>query len=133
MDAKLKGKIIAAIRKLTYTYEPRNNAKKAAKVAPATFKCSNCEAVVYTGQAKEVPQKVLDQFPEAYKGKVDMDHIDPVIPIEGFPETSWDWNVYIDRTFCPENTWQCICRQCHKEKTYLETQLRKEYRKNKEK
>ena len=33
MDKKTHGKIISALRKLTYAYPPRNEVKKAAKVA----------------------------------------------------------------------------------------------------
>ena len=129
MDTKLKGKIINALRRLTYSYSPRNEAANKQKVAAATFKCELCDKIVYKGTSKEIPAKILEEFPECEKGKIALDHREPVIPINGYPNKEWDWNIYIERMFCDSEGFQAICFSCHKEKTYQETQLRKKSRK----
>ena len=69
-------------------------------------------------------------FPQ---GKMDADHIEPVVPIEGFktsPETflSYDWNQVLQRLFCEAEGYSVVCKGCHKDKTKKENQQR---RKNK--
>ena len=57
-----------------------------------------------------------------------MDHIEPVVELEmGFV----DWNTYVERLFCNAENYQCLCKGCHKIKTNLEKELRKEYRNKK--
>jgi hypothetical protein len=53
-----------------------------------------------------------------------MDHIEPIVPTGGFKRGSWDWHEYIERMFCPVSGWQCICPDCHTEKTREETAAR---------
>jgi 5-methylcytosine-specific restriction endonuclease McrA len=57
-----------------------------------------------------------------------MDHIDPVISIED----GWvDWNTYISRLFTSKENYQCLCSQCHDSKSFLENELRREFKKKK--
>ncbi len=53
----------------------------------------------------------------------EVDHIDPVIPLElSFEKLTWD--EYIDRIWCdPKNLW-LLCLQCHKEKSSIEKGVR---------
>lgn len=54
-------------------------------------------------------------------GKVQVDHIDPVIdPNTGFV----DWNTYIRRVFCKKDNLQVVCHDCHQAKTNKERDLR---------
>lgn len=126
MDSKLRGKIINAVRRVTYTYSPRNEVRNKQKVAPASFKCEHCKYIVYTG-SKDLKDSGLKQKKKK-KGKVYVDHIDPCIPIEGFGKKGWDWNIYFDRLFCSKNGLQLLCKECHDIKTKEENQLRKEFR-----
>lgn len=60
--------------------------------------------------------------------KIAVDHIDPVIPLTGFPVThsgKKDWNVFIDRLWCDKANLQRICDDCHNKKTKQERDLRK--------
>lgn len=58
--------------------------------------------------------KCLDSFPAK---EIDIDHIDPIVPVEtGF--TTWD--DFIKRLFCPVEQLQALCRVCHKEKSASE-------------
>lgn len=128
MDSKLKGRIIVSLRRLTYSYKPRNDAKNRCKVAPATFKCELCQIHVYAGTSKETPKSILSRFPDVIQGKINLDHKEPVI----CPKTpGWDWNVFIERLFCDIKGFQVLCEKCHKGKTLLENQLRKDVRNSK--
>ena len=54
-------------------------------------------------------------FPQ---GKMDADHIETVIPIEGFKEASatflsCDWNQVLQRLFCEDGGYRVICKGCH--------------------
>lgn len=131
MNTKLKGKIIAALRRLTFTHPDRNEAKNSRKVAPATFQCEECELVVYTGKKTLEKSNVLEEYPEAIKGKIYLDHKNPVIPVNGFPDGNWSWDIFIERMFCDVKGFQVLCHECNQSKTFLENELRKEYRKSK--
>ena len=50
------------------------------------------------------------------RGEHDVDHIDPVIGLEGFI----DWNTYVARMFPPADRLQRICQTCHDAKTAAE-------------
>lgn len=128
MDKKTHGKIIAALRKLTFAYPPRNAVKKRQKVAPATYQCQSCEAIVYDGARNLEDTGLLDDYPNAIKGKVHVDHINAVIPIEGFANTKWDWNEYIENMFCGEEGLQLLCSDCHDVKTKEENKLRRKHK-----
>ncbi|MGL4584067.1 MAG: HNH endonuclease signature motif containing protein [Flavobacterium sp.] len=52
-----------------------------------------------------------------------VDHILPVVPIEGF--TSWD--VVVDRMYCEADNLQVLCKPCHKIKSSEESLERKKH------
>lgn len=60
--------------------------------------------------------------------EVRIDHIQPVIPLEGKPLRSdgrIDWNIVIERLLCPIENLQKICIECHHIKTQEENKQRK--------
>lgn len=63
--------------------------------------------------------------------EVEVDHIEPVIPVEGIPMNDElpDFNVYIARLFCPEDNLQVLCKSCHKKKSAEEKKERAKYKK----
>lgn len=65
----------------------------------------------------------------ATKG-MDVDHIDPTIPI-GTPAKSMSWDQIIERLDFEgtSGNHQCICKPCHRKKSKGETKERKEARK----
>jgi len=128
MDKKTHGKIIAALRKLTFAYPPRNAVKKRQKVAPASYTCESCDLVVYEGKRNLEDTGILEDFPNAIKGKVHVDHKIPTIPIEGFKNVEWDWNEYIENMFCGEEGLQLLCKECHDKKTKKENELRRKHK-----
>lgn len=74
-------------------------------------KCADCGALTPT-----------------YKG--DVDHVDPIIPVDSsFEDMSLD--EVVDRTWCPENRLQFLCEVCHDRKTKAENKTRRENKKAK--
>jgi len=56
-----------------------------------------------------------------------IDHREPVVPLEGLPkyQDGPDYNVYIERLFCPAENLQGLCEVCHCKKTQLENKERR--------
>ena len=131
VDKKTHGKIISALRKLTFAYPPRNAVKNATKVGPAAYKCELCKDVVYEGRKELEKTGLLDNYPSARKGKMNIDHKLPTIPIKGFKNVEWDWNEYLENMFCEEEGLQSICSECHKAKNKEEAAERAAYRRSK--
>lgn len=124
-DKKLKGKIINSLRRLTYTFKPRSDKKNSLKVDKALFRCEKCSVLCYEGSSEEnYGQYVINYINDkVIREKIQMDHIDPVIP----PKKGWvwSWDEYIDRLFVDIDGWQGICKTCHDNKTNDEKKLRK--------
>ncbi len=57
------------------------------------------------------------------QGKLDIDHIESVVPVEGF---NGDWTTYIKRMFDGELTW--LCKECHSIKTSEMREARKRFK-----
>jgi hypothetical protein len=132
MDKKFKGKIISSLRKLSFTFPPRNAVKKRQKRGPSTFECESCGVLIYEGSRNledQIEILELDKNIPIIKGKTNLDHIDPVIPLEGFPNKVWDWDVYINRLFCKEDGFSLLCENCHNTKTEIEDDIRKSSKK----
>lgn len=55
---------------------------------------------------------------------VQVNHIDPVIPIEGF--TTWD--EVVRRMYCEKEGLEVLCKPCHKEITKEENEARKAHK-----
>lgn len=127
-ENQIKGKILQALRKITYTNPDRKNAFDEAKVETATHECTSCGTWCYKGKSKKnFDQLVLDNPDKSciMEGAV-ADHVDPVIPIEGFGDKGWCWNTVIDRMqYCGLDGWQILCKSCHKEKTDNENKIRR--------
>lgn len=130
LDNKFKGRIINALRKLTYYYPERNEAKRRQKVAPSAFQCQECFIVVYEGSSISRVKTLQEELDcDVIGGKVHIDHIMPVVPITGFGvRKTWDWNIYIHNMFCPVEGFQVLCKECHAKKTGKENELRKVYK-----
>lgn len=114
-DARFHSFIKSALRRLTYRWGPKNEAKKKAWVKRGVYKCAG-----HNRRAHQVP------ISKVVKGKrinnVFVDHIEPVIdPIKGF--VSWDET--IDRMFCEVEGFQILCKECHDSKTQEEKRIRK--------
>lgn len=66
-------------------------------------------------------------FPQS---KMDADHIEPVVPLEGFPQLAetflgYNWTEVIKRLFCEADGYSVLCKECHKIKTKKENAQRR--------
>lgn len=102
----LKQFVINQLRRASWRWPPRNQAKNAAKTARNCYTCAICKG----------------SFPNK---SVNVDHILPVVSTTtGFV----DWNVYIDRLYCNLEGFQVLCDDCHDKKTASEREERKKYK-----
>lgn len=102
---ELKKFLIPILRRATYRWKARDEAYKKARVERGRYRCAHCADIF---GPKEV----------------DLDHVLPVVPLkEGFT----DWNMYIERLFCPTEGFQVLCKLCHNLKTIEEDSLRAFY------
>lgn len=72
----------------------------------------------------------LKAFPQK---EVKVDHIDTVVPLEGFENAEeypfgYDWNSIVDRLFCELDGFQVLCKPCHDTKSNRERTVRSEYK-----
>ncbi len=140
MDRKTRSRLIAAARQISTYHKPRNDAKNARKVAPATFQCEQCQDYIYEGKqtleyivtlpAYLVVKKLIKMGERVRESKIAMDHKKPVMPIEGFASgLDPDWNIYFDNMFGKMSDYQCLCKECHTVKSVAENELRRQRRK----
>jgi len=103
----LKAFLVSQLRRASYKWPERTKVLQAARIERGLYKCATC-------------LQIFDRH------SVQIDHTEPVVPLEG-----WDnWDGYIARMFCSEDKMSCLCKPCHKSKTYLENELRKQYKHN---
>jgi hypothetical protein len=76
-----------------------------------------CKQIIYTG--KRSIEAIQVDYPTAIAGRMDVDHIEPVVAVEDSGKAK-DWNKIIDRMFCEESNVQSICWLCHKSKSLAE-------------
>jgi hypothetical protein len=64
---------------------------------------------------------------------VAVDHIKPVVPVEGFNcgtylPFGYDWNIVVANLCCEPEGLQVLCKPCHLSKSNAEKELRKSFR-----
>lgn len=101
----LKKFLMAHLRRISYQHPARKQVLAAARVERGVYKCSHCNGLFG-------------------RNDINVDHTDPVVRVEG-----WDnWDGIINRLFCAPEGLSVLCKPCHKSKTFLENELRKQYR-----
>ena len=98
----LKSQIRSALRRV-WLYSPmRRDAQARARVSRGIYKCAECESLVG-------PKNI------------DVDHVVQATPPEGINKPR-DWGVFIERLLYmdPVKGLRCLCKPCHKKKTYEE-------------
>jgi hypothetical protein len=121
---------MSSLRKLTKQWPPILKAKRKTKIGPELHQCPLCQQIIYTGK-RSIDAIQVDN-PAAIAGRMDVDHIDPVIPVEDSGKAK-DWNKIIQRLFCEEDNVQSICWLCHKSKSLAERGDRAKARKENKK
>lgn len=98
----LKTWLVPRLRRLSYQWPNRNEAKRLARVSRGIYKCNICKELFK-------PDEIV------------MDHVNPVVSIEyGFQ----DLGIYVESLFCKVEGFQAICRPCHEIKTKIENEQR---------
>lgn len=129
MDNKVKARIINALRAISRSWKPRLAAKNKAKVAPATFACSQCGVWVYEGKSKKAVDEICTKLEKrVIMDKIHMDHIESVVPLDGWRDWEHFSTSIIGRMFCEENNFNPLCATCHALKTDQESKVRKHHR-----
>lgn len=114
-DSKFKSFIISLLRRGTFRWRPRGDAKRKRRCVIGKFKNGKDK---YGYQCDCCHGKFMDK-------DTIMDHIIPVVdPKEGFI----DFDTYIIRMYPQEDGFQVLCTKCADEKTKKENELRKYYR-----
>lgn len=125
-NVAMKGKVLSALRKLSWSCVSINNKYKKAKVAPSTYECSSCGKWCYNGKSESALLELKQNNPSknVKNESVYRDHISPIVPvIKGW---KWDWNTIINNMLmCDEDAIQILCFSCHEAKTYQENEQRK--------
>lgn len=99
-----KPKVISAARRIFLHSPIRREAMERNKTSDGFHRCEQC-------------RKLTE--------KVNIDHIDHVIPLSGFDS----WDGVLNRLFCDPLKLQKLCPECHSKKTTDEQKIRKQYRK----
>lgn len=106
-EQSLKTWIIPRLRRLSYQWPPRNNAKKLARVERGKYKCAKCNNIFG-------PNDVV------------LDHINPIVPVdEGFTNIG----NFVESLFCGVEGFQVLCQADHDIKTSAEDVLREKNKK----
>jgi len=108
--------VLSGLRRMSYRWPSRYLAQKAAKVERGLYFCNICGCI--------------DK-----KKNFQLDHVIPVIPIEGFGDgVSWDWNQVVERMMPDEiSGYQMLCKGCHQIKTKEENLKRVDVRRARKK
>ena len=100
----------AALRRASSYWWAMSEAMSRAKVSRGLWMCAIC----------------LGHFK---KNEVQKDHIQPVVSVNA--DKVNDINSYVETLFCEPENIQILCVSCHKIKSGIETELRKQNRKKK--
>lgn len=113
-EGRLKAFVTSVLRSGTRRYPPKYEKLNEAYVGQRLNTKTNREGKHYLCALCE------GEWPSK---EVCVDHIEAVVhPEQGF--ISWD--VFIERLFCHKDNLQVLCEGCHKNKSYNESQQRKE-------
>lgn len=115
MDSKIVGFVRNVLRNASFKWHTRGKADKRFKIEIGKFKNGNPKYGKICGICRG----------KFKTGDTEMDHIIPVIGIEGFS----GFDVMIPRIFCGLYDWSRVCKPCHETKSKEETEYRKQYRK----
>jgi 5-methylcytosine-specific restriction endonuclease McrA len=107
-EINLRTWLIPKLRRLSYQWPPRNEAKKLARVERGKYKCAICCNIFG-------PKEIV------------LDHNIPVVPLEGFQ----DLGHFVESLFCSVDNYNTLCIPCHNSKTDVENGIRKQLKKEK--
>jgi len=101
-EARYFGFIRSALRSAFTRWQPKHEAKAAAKVAYNTYVCAQCDGWFSTKE-------------------VEVDHIVPAGSLRKYD----DLPGFVERMFCEADGFQILCKECHQAKTNAEKAARR--------
>lgn len=102
----LKTWLTPKLRRLSYQWPYRAEAKKQARKERGLYECAECK------------RQGLNKLWK--RNEVHMDHINPVVSLAGFAS----WDDHLNRLFCNPEQYQALCATHHELKTELENNIR---------
>ena len=120
-EAGLKNFIISLLRKSNFAWKPKKEVIMSCRtdnklINEATGKPN------MTSKCQKCGTRVLEK-------NLKIDHIDPIVPVEGWGDTTRflgvNWNEYLGRMFVESDGLQGICADCHKDNTDKENKDRR--------
>jgi 5-methylcytosine-specific restriction endonuclease McrA len=105
-EVNLKTWLIPKLRRISYMWPARNEAKRLARVERGKYKCKKCSQIFG-------PKEVV------------LDHINPVVPLTGFENLG----NFVESLFCKVEGFQVLCEKCHDKKTDKEDKKREKLKK----
>lgn len=106
-EQSLKTWLVPKLRRLSFMWPPRNEAKKLARVERGKYKCAKCNNIFG-------PNEIV------------VDHIYPVVSVE---EGFTNLGDYVESLFCKVEGFQILCKADHDAKTLAEDILRENNKK----
>ena len=111
-QGRIKSFIVSALRTGARRWPPKYECLQAAFTEQKINKASGRMAKHYRCASCQ------EEFTST---NVEVDHISPVVSVgDGFI----DWNIFIERLFCPIENLQVLCKPCHRKKTKEERKAR---------
>lgn len=119
LSPKITSLIKKHLRKASLSHPARNEAKRAAKIAPSLFECQcGCGTAIYEGSSDKNFEELKERFSDLWilRGKGHIDHINPVR--EG--KDGLDWDDYLHSLFCDVSNLQYLSPACHDKKSMMD-------------
>jgi 5-methylcytosine-specific restriction endonuclease McrA len=109
-DAKLRGYIVSALRRIWSWSSERSRAINRAKVGRNAYQCELCKCIKRSLKS------------------MNCDHRVPVgpSPYSRLDKKGRTWDDYMNALFCSADNLQVICKECHKDKTTLDVRAMRE-------
>jgi 5-methylcytosine-specific restriction endonuclease McrA len=114
----VKAFLIPKLRRASRFWRAKNECRNKAKVTIEDGKFKNGNIRYKTKFKCNICHQLFDAH------ETNVDHINPVVGIEGF--TNWD--DYINNMFCEVENMQLLCHSCHDAKTSIEVENRKKFK-----
>lgn len=99
----LKKFLVPTLRRASYRWPGRSEALKLARISRGLYKCAICSLYFHNKE-------------------IQVDHKEPIIPLDGVGFTTWD--NYVKRLLCNVSGFQILCLSCHEVKTTIENNMR---------
>lgn len=124
IEKKIQDYVISQLRRLFRYSDQYRITKKRTELAPNLHRCEGtCQKIIN----KDGKYKGSLKFDEV--GKMYVDHIDPVVPVEGFQNDAvWAMTIIL-RVFPGAEFLQYLCKECHQAKTNIENAERRRIKK----